>query len=134
MLEAGLLQISAQIMSNSPCPQKRAPRIHFWGRTGRRSPHACLALLFTKAVDVDSNPGQTTHTTVIWTCYKTATHTGFIRNSHRTTHNDTPIQLHQNEFTTELTDLWIPPVDAWSMLNKGEPHQSDCLETDVKPL
>ena len=82
---------------HNPCPQKLRPDSVFWA--SRPSlPAAWMALLLTKAVDVESNPGPTTHTAKhtpvnwIWDlchkqinkkqtsirCNHNTTHTGFI--------------------------------------------------------
>ena len=56
---------------HNPCPQKWGP-IPFFGESRLSLPAAWLALLLTKAGDVESNPGPRTHTNkhtpVIWIC------------------------------------------------------------------
>ena len=69
--EVGLLQTSAQIVSTQSLPPEMGAQFRFWA--SRPSlPAAWLALLLTKAGDVESNPGPTTHTNkhtpVIWIC------------------------------------------------------------------
>ena len=70
--EVGLLQTSAQIVSTqSLAPRDGGPIPFFWASRSSL-PAAWLALLLTKAGDVESNPGPTTHTnkhaSVIWIC------------------------------------------------------------------
>ena len=69
--EVGLLQRSAQIVSTQSLPPEIWTRFRFWARRPLL-PAARLALLLTKAGDVESNPGPTTHTNkhtpVIWIC------------------------------------------------------------------
>ena len=65
--EVGLLQTSSQIVSTQSLPPELGPDSVFWA--SRPSlPAAWLALLLTKVGDVESNPGPTTHTPVIWIC------------------------------------------------------------------
>ena len=68
--EVELLQTSAQIVSTQSLPPEMGARFHFLGKPAVAP--CCLALLLTKAVDVESNPGPTTHTNkhtpVIWIC------------------------------------------------------------------
>ena len=66
-----MLQTSVQIVSTQPCPQRWVPESVFLA--SRPSlPAAWLALLLTKAGDVESKPGLATHinkhTPVIWIC------------------------------------------------------------------
>ena len=65
----GMLPTSAQIVSTHSLPPEMGARFRFWA--SRPSlPAAWLALLLTKAGNVESNPGPTTHTNkhtpVIW--------------------------------------------------------------------
>ena len=65
--EVGLLQTSAQIVSTQSLPPEMATRFRFL--SSRQSlPAAWRALLLTQAGDVESNPGPTTPTPVIWIC------------------------------------------------------------------
>ena len=65
-----MLQRSAQIASTQSLPPKMWARFQFLGKSAVAP--CRLALLLTKAGDVESNPGRTTHTnkhtTVIWIC------------------------------------------------------------------
>ena len=58
-------QAAVQIVSNLPAPSNGGPNLPFFGHAGNADP---LALLLTKAGDVETNPGPTTLNKNVWIC------------------------------------------------------------------
>ena len=57
-------QAAVQIVSNLPAPSNGGPIYRFWAC----GPAGWLALLLTKAGDVETNPGPTTLNKKVWIC------------------------------------------------------------------
>ena len=60
-------QATVQIVSNHPAPSNGCPIYHFWA-CRPCGPAGWLALLLTKAGDVETNPGPTTLNKKVWIC------------------------------------------------------------------
>ena len=60
-------QAAVQIVSNLPAPSNGGPIYRFWACRSC-GPAGWLALLFTKAGDVETNPGPTTLNKQVWIC------------------------------------------------------------------
>ena len=60
-------QAAVQIVSNLPAPSNGGPIYHFWA-CRPCGPAGWLALLLTKAGDVETNPGPTTLNKKVWIC------------------------------------------------------------------
>ena len=60
-------EAAVQIVSNLPAPSNRGPIYRFWACRPCGTA-ACLALLLTKAGDVETNPGPTTLNKKVWIC------------------------------------------------------------------
>ena len=66
-------QTAVQIVSKLPAPTNGGPIYRFFGTSRTCEPDGWLALLLTKAGDIETNPGPTTLNKRVWIsdiCYK----------------------------------------------------------------
>ena len=155
MHEVGLLQTSAQIVSTQSLSPEMGARYRL---LGKQAVAPCrLALLLTKAGDVESNPGPTTHTPVIWMCdhchkqinkKQASIRCNHTHNTHCVHLNCTPIKqrpykpdwrytIHtptQNVTTTPITDNTTPhhtQTTTHPLTNNNQPKDKNIVMLQI---